>query len=99
MRDRAGYFYNNDKAARRLVPLRKAKESRRVRHENNQALAHVEQFDEAALDLAESSARQNVARKGGWRKCPSIPLGEAIGYTQQAREQRTGRKQRARESG
>lgn len=95
-RDRAGYFYNNDKAARKAVPLRKAQESRRTRHKNNLALAHIDRLGEAEADIVESSARQNVARKGGWKKAPSEPLGDVIKRVLEIREARVGRKIRAR---
>jgi hypothetical protein len=95
-KDRGAYFYNNQKAARKAVPLRKAIESRRIRHKNNQAIAQVANFDEATAEIVESSARQNVARKGGWKKSPSEPLGVVIARTLEIREERVGRKDRSR---
>jgi hypothetical protein len=89
-------YGNNQKAARKAIPLRKAKESRRVRHKNNQAISKVEQLDDAALDLVESSARQNVDRRGGWTKGPDTPLGVVIERQARAREHRVGRKLRSR---
>jgi hypothetical protein len=95
-KDRAAYFYNNQKAARKAVPLRKAIESRRVRHENNQAIAHLDSLDDAAAALVESSARQNVARKGGWKKGKSDPLGVVIARVLENRQMRSGRKAQSR---
>jgi len=97
-RDRGGYFYNNDKAARKAVPLRKAQESRRVRHHHNQALSQIEHAEEAVQDLVESSVRQCVARKGGWKKSASEPLGECIQNALESRAGRVGRKLRSRRS-
>lgn len=89
-------YGENQKAARKAIPLRKAKENRRVRHKNNQAIANPERLDDAALDLAESSVRQNIARRGGWTKCPDEPLGIVIERQSWAREHRVGRKLRSR---
>ena len=63
---------------------------------NNQALSNVEQLDEAALDLAESSARHYVDRRGGWTKGSDEPLGVVIERQARARENRVGRKLRSR---
>lgn len=95
-RDRAGYFFGNDKAARKAVPLRKALEIRRTRHKNNQALCQVERVEETVAELIESSARHDVARKGGWKKAPSEPLGACVARGLKNRAQREGRKVRSR---
>jgi len=95
-RDRAGYFYNNQKAARKAVPLRKAQESRRVRHQQNQALSQIEYAEEAVQDLVESSVRQCITRKGGWKKGASLPLGECIEHRLKARSARVGHNLRSR---
>jgi hypothetical protein len=52
--------------------------------------------DEATLDLAESSARHDVHRAGGWRKHPDRPLGAAIAWQQAKRGWRLGSKARSR---
>ena len=95
-RDCRNTFGRNQKAARKAIPLRKALESRRVRHKNNQAFAQADQLDEAALDLAESSARHNVHRLGGWKKSADEPLGQIISRSLKARQVRVGIKVRAR---
>ncbi|HEY0622571.1 hypothetical protein [Sphingomonas sp.] len=95
-RDCRNTYGENTKAARKAIPLRKAIENRRIRHENNQALSQADRLDEADLDLVESSARQNVARLGGWKKASDEPLGVVIERAYKAREQRAGRKTRAR---
>ena len=91
-KDRRNTFGENQKASRKAIPKRKALESRRNRHKNNQALSLVEQFDEAVLDLVESSARQDIYRTGGWTKAPDEPLEKVIAKTKNARERRAGRK-------
>lgn len=76
--DRRNAHGENDKASRRLIPLRKAQESRQVRRKAAQALETLPRLDEEAADLAESSARHDVDRVGGWRKTPDGTLGEHI---------------------
>lgn len=94
--DRRNTYGKNQKAARKAIPLRKALENRRVRHKDNQAVSHSFHLGEAALNLAESSARHGVNRLGGWTKGADEPLGTVIRRTLEAREQRVGRKTRAR---
>jgi hypothetical protein len=89
-------YGNNQKAARKSIPLRKAIESRRTRHKDNQALALLDRVDEALADLTESSIRNDVHRAGGWRKGPDEPLGAVIERANVQREQRHGRKIRSR---
>ncbi len=81
MRDCRNTFGESTSAARKSIPLRKALESRRVRHENNQALSQADRLDDATLDLVESSARQNIARVGGWKKVPDEPLEAVIKWS------------------
>jgi hypothetical protein len=95
-RDRRNTYGNNQKAARKAIPLRKALENRRNRHKNNQAISQVEKLDDARLDLVESSARQDVYRAGGWAKAPDEPLGDAIAQAEHRRAGRIGRKARSR---
>ncbi len=97
-KDHRNTYGNNDKAARKLVPLRKAKEIRSDRHKNNQAIAVIERLDEDAAELAESSARQDVHRAGGWRKGADDSLGEVVARKLEKRVQRVGRKARSRVS-
>jgi len=95
-KDRRSIYGNNDKAARKAVPLRKALESRRNRHKNNQAVAGLLELDESKADVVESSARQDVYRAGGWAKGPDGPLGEVIAAKIEGRVIRVGRKSRSR---
>jgi hypothetical protein len=77
-KDRRNRWGNNDKAARKIIVLRKAKETRRVRHRNNQAVQTLDPQDEARASLTESNARSEALRRGGWRKDPDEPLGDVI---------------------
>ena len=94
--DRRNTYGNNQKAARKAIPLRKALENRKVRHKNNQAISQAVQLDEVALDLVESSARHDVHRLGGWTKEADESLGVVVERSLKAREERVGRKLRAR---
>ena len=67
-----------------------------MRHRNNQAISRADHLDKAALDLAESSARHDVHRLGGWKKVADEPLGVVVGRALKARSRRVGRKVRAR---
>lgn len=91
---RQAYFARGQKGARKAIPLRKRLENRRNRHKNDQAIAVAVKGDELALDLAESSARNDVHRAGGWKKGADRPLGEAIALQHSKRESRSGRKGR-----
>lgn len=93
---RQSYFASGQKGARKAIPLRKRLENRRNRHKNDQAIAIAIDGEELALDLAESSARNDVYRAGGWKKGADRPLGEAIELQQAKREYRVGRKNRVR---
>lgn len=93
---RQSYFPSGQKGARKSVPLRKRLENRRIRHKTDQALEVAPNSDELALDLAESSARNDVHRAGGWRKGADRPLEDAIALQQEKREYRFGRKERSR---
>ncbi|MDG2530312.1 hypothetical protein [Caulobacter endophyticus] len=78
-RDSRNDYTSSDKSIRRLIPLRKAKESRRVRHGADQALHRiVEGGCEEAVDLLENTLSTDVARVGGWRKWEAVSLGETV---------------------
>ena len=97
-KDRRNNYGNNDKAARKAIPARKAIESRRVRHEINQVVAQIPALDEHAADVAESSARQDISRVGGWKKSPDQPLRDHVDRQQELAVMRTGRKAASRRS-
>ena len=96
VKDRRNGYYANDKASRKLIPLNKARESREVRHAADQALRQAIKLDETAVDLAESSVRQDVFRVGGWRKDSDTPLGEHLEQQAALGDRRIGWKARNR---
>ena len=91
-KDRRNAFRANAKASRAAIPLRKAEENRRNRHKQNQALATVDAANDASVDLAESSARRDVYRAGGWTKFPDQPLARHIESKVAGRAKRAGRR-------
>jgi len=93
---RQSFFASGQKGARKSVPLRKRLENRRVRHRTDQVLESALASDDLALDLAESSARNNVYRAGGWKKGADRPLCESIALQKDKREVRFGRKEGSR---
>ncbi|HEY8565146.1 MAG TPA: hypothetical protein VIL65_06570 [Beijerinckiaceae bacterium] len=95
-RDRRNTYGENDKAARKAVPRRKALENRRSRHKTAQALVQVDRLDEAALDVVESSARHDVERVGGWIKVPDQPLRVVVQDKLAGRQGRAHRRSRPR---
>src|ERR1700748_553279 len=77
-RDCRNGYGESDKASRKKIPLRKAGESRRDRREIDQALHVLPRLGEDAADLAESNARHDIPRVGGWRKGPDVPLRDSV---------------------
>ncbi|KIT17429.1 hypothetical protein [Jannaschia aquimarina] len=67
-RDHRPAYGQNDKAARKLVPLRKAQERRASRRK-----------DKAVLMQTPEEALPEV-RRGNWRKAPDLPLGADLEY-------------------
>ena len=94
-KDRRNTYGENDKASRKLIPLRKAQESRQDRRKVAQEIALLPNLDEQSADLLESSIRQDVHRVGGWRKSPDQPLGKTVTWAKGARQKREGRRQRS----
>lgn len=89
--------YNaNDKASRKLIPLRKAAENRQDRRKVAQEVSSLAGLNEAAADLLESSVRHDVHRVGGWKKGADAPLGKIVGWAKETRESSVGRKARSR---
>lgn len=84
--DRRNAYRENDKGSRKAIPLRKAQESRQDRRKVAQALHALPTLSEAAAAVAESSARHDVHRVGGWRKSPDAPLGEHLERKRRRRE-------------
>ncbi|MEH6685282.1 MAG: hypothetical protein V7664_12370 [Qipengyuania sp.] len=92
-KDRRNSFGENDKAARKAIPARKACENRKNRRKAVQALDTYETLDEASADLVESSLTKDVERVGGWKKSPDQPLADHIARQNDSRDFRDGRKQ------
>jgi hypothetical protein len=95
-RDRRNSYGENDKAARKLIPLRKAQESRQDRRKVAQDLGTLPRLESETADLVESSARQNTHRVGGWKKAPDVALGISVASGLEAREWGPGGKTRRR---
>jgi hypothetical protein len=93
--DRRNAYGENDKASRKAIPLRKAIESRGVRHAAKQTLPMLARMSEERADAAESSIRHNVARVDGWRKAPDEPLAAHLKRQERLRDARVGRKEQA----
>ncbi|WP_303829684.1 hypothetical protein [Asticcacaulis taihuensis] len=89
-------YGNNDKAARKAVPRRKAIENRTDRHAARNAIAVLSDRSEADADLIESSLLHDVYRVGGWRKGSDTPLGEVVKSQKEARISRVDGKARRR---
>lgn len=95
-KDRRNNYAANAKASRKLIPLRKAKAARQARHAADQALAVAVGLDAGAVDIAESSVRQDIHRVGGWTKSPDGTLADHLERQDARAERRTGRKARNR---
>jgi hypothetical protein len=89
-------YGESNKGARKLIPLRKAQESRRDRRKVAQEVHILPTLDESAADLIESSARHDMHRVGGWTKAADVPLGQVVAAAEEVRESRAGRKARSR---
>jgi hypothetical protein len=76
--DRRNNFGENDKAARKAIPARKAGENRKVRRKTGQALTVIDRLPDDMADVLESSVRHDVERVGGWKKGADILLSEFI---------------------
>ena len=90
-KDRRNTYGENDKASRKLIPLRKAMENRQDRRKVAQEVALLPNLEEAAADLLESSVRHDMHRVGGWRKGADQPLGKIVTWAKEARESRAER--------
>lgn len=83
-RDRRENYGQNDKASRKLVPLRKAQANRRVRRADKAALAGMEDADAVA------PARP----KPDWVKSPGRSLSDRLADQRASAARREGRKGR-----
>lgn len=96
--DRRNTYGQNNKAARKLIPLRKAQDSRQDRRKVAQGLSVITKVAEEVADLIESSALHDVHRIGGWKKSSDASLEEVVASAIAARESRSGRKGRSAEA-
>jgi len=96
--DRRNAYGQNNKAARKLIPLRKAQESRQDRRKVAQGLSVVTRVAEEVADLIESSALHDVHRIGGWKKSSDASLEQVVASGIAARVSRRGRKVRSAEA-
>jgi len=77
-KDRRNSYGENDKAARKAIPRRKAIENRGARRKVAAALHTLDSADERRADLIESDARNDIQRVGGWTKGADEPLGRVL---------------------
>ncbi|MXO95259.1 hypothetical protein GRI34_02350 [Erythrobacter aquimaris] len=97
-KDRRNSYGENDKAARKAIPARKAGENRKNRRKAGQALDAYESLDGGSADLMESSLTHDIERVGGWKKCPDQPLRDHISQQDYRRDFRDGRKRWSRKN-
>src|SRR3954468_16257653 len=85
-------YGESDKGSRKLIPLRKAQESRQDRRKVTQELGTLPRLEEEeAADLIESSARHDVYRVGGWTKARDDALGIVVASGLAGRHRRARR--------
>lgn len=95
-KDRRNTHGENDKASRKLIPLRKAAEHRRGRRKTSQEVTSLARLDELAAEVLESSVRHDTHRVGGWTKGADDPLGKVVRSSLQRRRISYGRKEPSR---
>ena len=94
-KDRRNSYGQNDKASRRLIPLRKAQDHRSQRRVASQSLAFLTNLPEEAAARVESDVKRNVTRARAWKKSPDMPLADFVAGGLKARAARAGRPRRA----
>lgn len=94
-KDRRNDFGQNDKAARRRIPLRKALQRRAFRKSANQLLQKASGAAEVEkLEILESKVKS--VKKGDWKKSPDAPLGKIVESKLEWRKLHAGKGQTAR---
>lgn len=94
-KDRRNDYGANDKASRKNIPLRKAKQNRTYRKNVNQILDSVpNKIDLSEIDLLESEVRS--VNKGDWKKYPDASLGEIVEAKLENRQRKIGKGKTAR---
>ncbi len=90
-------YGENDKASRKIIPLRKAKVNRGYRRKVTQALHEIsKEVDIEKAELAESEAR-NIKREY-WKKSTDEPLGKVVERKLERRESHSGNGKTARKN-
>ncbi len=89
-RDCRNNYGENDKASRKLIPLRKAQSKRKSRRQVAQSLQGVDRQDDVTVDLVQSDAISDINRLGRWQKAPDAPLSSIIPQQLKARRLRPG---------
>lgn len=93
-RDRRNTYGGNDKASRKLIPLRKAQANRSYRRKANGVLALAIEDGLENSDALETSARSSKGER--WKKVPDQPLGEVTTRNRNRRETHAGNGKTAR---
>ncbi|MBK8477133.1 MAG: hypothetical protein IPL39_12795 [Opitutaceae bacterium] len=93
-KDRRNRFGQHAKAARKLIPLRKAK-ARRVSRHTASRIAAVALTDKDGSAVEKAEGRASAANRARWAKDPDSTLAEAIGGKREWRVLRSGRKKGA----
>lgn len=93
-KDRRNTYGQNDKASRKIIPLRKAKVNRVYRRKVNEVLDLVVEQGVENADTLESTAR-NIKRQY-WKKAADQPLREVVERKLERRESHAGNGKTAR---
>ena len=94
-KDRRNDYGANDKASRKNIPIRKAKQNRAYRKNVNQIVDKVpNEIDLEKIDLIESEVRS--VKKENWKKYPDALLGNIVKAKIENRELKIGRGKTAR---
>jgi hypothetical protein len=76
-KDRRNVYGENDKASRKIIPLRKARQNRGFRKTANQVLQKV--IGEIEIERFENIENEmRSLKRGSWKKVPDAPLGELL---------------------
>jgi len=94
VKDRRNTYGQNDKASRKIIPLRKAQVNRVYRRKVNEILDLVVEQGLENADTLESTAR-NIKRED-WKKASDHPLGEVVERKLERRESHAGNGKTAR---
>ncbi len=94
-KDRRNSYGENDKASRKIIPLRKARVNRSYRKKVDEILREIEAAPNVEIaELLESSVR-NIKRND-WKKSPDAPLCEVVEQKLELRASHAGKGKTAR---